>query len=77
MKEPDNPPAFPITPEQYFEGKKAIGMTLLDYFAAKAMQGMIANGITIDIDKDIPFETRAGVAYLIAKAMLKERQKHL
>lgn len=50
---------------------------LLTYFAAKAMQGIMANGTTIDIDKELPFETRAGLSYMIAKAMLKVRAKHL
>jgi len=35
MKEP----AFPT----YFTGDHALSMTLRDYFAAKAMQGMLAN----------------------------------
>lgn len=41
------------------------GMTLRDYFAAKAMQGMLANGIP---SGDIPV-----YAYEIADAMLAAR----
>ena len=44
------------------------GMTLRDYFAAKAMQGMLADPSTPEI-MDI-----AGAAYEVADAMLKARQ---
>ena len=60
-------PAFPTaTLAQKTEG----GMTLRDYFAAKAMQGFMAN-------KSNPMhyqpEADAGWAYMIADAMLKAR----
>ena len=42
------------------------GMTLRDYFAAKAMQGMIANG-----ESDL--RTLSQDAYISADAMLKAR----
>ena len=35
-------PAFPITAESYRDVRE-IGMTLRDYFAAKALQGLLAN----------------------------------
>jgi hypothetical protein len=47
------------------------GMTLLDYFAAKAMQGL-----TSTLDGDVQFvyyDKIAQDAYLIAEAMLRER----
>ena len=44
------------------------GMTLRDYFAAKAMQVLIANDDT-DLDED------ARDAYMIADMMLKAREK--
>jgi hypothetical protein len=44
------------------------GMTLRDYFAAKAMQVLIANDNT-DLDED------ARDAYMIADMMLKAREK--
>ena len=47
------------------------GMSLRDYFAAKAMQGMIA----ADVDFDISKVEKAKYAYEMADAMLKERQK--
>jgi hypothetical protein len=42
------------------------GMTLRDYFAAKAMQGMLYEGLEPDLT--------AQEAYKIADAMLKARQ---
>jgi len=43
------------------------GMTLRDYFAAKAMQGLCANGNTN------PFDI-SRAAYVVADAMLKARE---
>ena len=50
------------------------GMTLRDYFAAKAMQGILASSapITSAIDVD---QLVAAAAYKIADAMLKARKK--
>ena len=52
----------------------ASGMTLRDYFAAKAMQGILASSapITRKIDVD---QLVAVVAYKIADAMLKAREE--
>lgn len=74
----DGGPAFArsganiINADDYVVGSE--GMRLRDYFAAKAMQGMVASGCTIDVDKDIPFLTRATTAYAIADAMLRARE---
>jgi hypothetical protein len=61
-------PAFPDTQENW-RGEK--GMTLRDYFAAKAMQGFMAN-------KSNPMhyqpEEDGQWAYMIADAMLKARE---
>lgn len=46
------------------------GMTLRDYFAAKAMQGILANP-----EYDMPNESLAGEAYKIADAMIRQRDK--
>ena len=57
-------PAFPtLTDDRYFHG-----MDLRDYFAAKALQGLIASG-------DDPFliSDMAKSAYAMADAMLKAR----
>ena len=65
-----NEPAFPSTsqgpttaPEIYY------GMTLRDYFAAKAMQSYL-----LDKDRDsFTFEQWAAASYEMADAMLKAR----
>jgi hypothetical protein len=56
-----NTPAFP---DQYQDG-----MTLRDYFAAKAMQGFAAY-----IGPSMTFDSRAKTAYEWADAMLKARE---
>ena len=62
----NNPPAFPqfvlSNGGAYVEG----GMTLRDYFAAKAMQGILFEGLD-------PEDT-AKHAYAMADAMMKERE---
>lgn len=56
--------AFPLPlGSETVEGQE--GMTLRDYFAAKAMQGMLANGVP---SGEIPI-----YAYEIAEAMLAAR----
>ena len=59
-------PAFPCDSR---ESQKFAGMTLRDYFAAKAMQGMIA-----DSALDASPGAIATAAYCMADAMLKARQ---
>jgi hypothetical protein len=61
----NNPQAFPKTP--FIEvGTPQNGMTLRDYFAAKAMQALI--------DTDCFFADVATEAYRVADAMLKARE---
>ena len=68
-------PAFPTaTLAQKTEG----GMTLRDYFAAKAMQGLVScpdwrEGAGEDVGMDASDYT-ARTAYMMADAMLKARQ---
>ena len=61
-------PAFPTT--QYINGISPsghdVGMTLRDYFAAKAMQALAQGNY---------FDATARQAYMIADAMLREREK--
>ena len=60
-------PAFPVDESALIRNLQ--GMTLRDYFAAKAMQGMLAeNG-----GGALRNETMAEFAYDIADAMLKAR----
>jgi hypothetical protein len=58
-----NPYAFP-NPHR----TDLTGMTLMDYFAAKAMQALVSLDET-----DMEFDEYAGCSYAIAFAMLKER----
>lgn len=66
----NNPPAFPHTVEYKGADCGGIvphgGMSLRDYFAAKAMQGILFEGLE-------PEET-AKHAYAMADAMLKARE---
>ena len=65
-------PAFPAW-EQDTYGAKFFneGMTMRDYFAAKVMQGLIADPSW----QGMSTGTMAATAYEVADAMLKERSK--
>jgi hypothetical protein len=65
----NNQPAFPVQFKGTTEPSLS-GMTLRDYFAAKAMQGMYANG---SFPTGIMLDT-AKEAYEMADAMLKARE---
>lgn len=65
-----NQSAFPISGSQY---RHIEGMTLRDYFAAKAMQGLLAQSKGTAINS--PVEQAAEYAYAMADAMLKARQE--
>lgn len=64
--QPDNPLAFP-TPD------RAVGMSLRDYFAAAAISGSPIRSSRAD-DQRRDAEHYARWAYLVADAMLKERE---
>jgi hypothetical protein len=66
----NNPPAFPIANLWHNELKEYNGMTLRDYFAAKAMQGICASGPSMEWSND----RLAAEAYDLADAMLKARE---
>ena len=78
MNNDDGRPAFPVTGEDHREW----GVSIRDYFAAKAIQGMMANDEMLAryaeiaeehmVDADVLAATGA---YKIADAMLKERTK--
>lgn len=83
----DGGPAFPARPTEHYGNGVSItshhGMTLRDYFAAKAMQGLI-NPLQNPSDLQMAIRHKgvktaqeffASVAYDIADAMLKERDK--
>lgn len=70
---PENPLAFPQDANACLDEYR--GMTLRDYFAAKAMQGVIAStqGIGLEVnEKHIKIVVKK--AYMYADAMLKERE---
>lgn len=75
-KKPDGGPAFPLQDwdEHIHATRRDTGMSLRDYFAAKAMQGDLANS-TLDWETPNFEEGLVRQAYLIADAMLKERMK--
>ena len=58
-------PAFP-RPGDF---NPQLGMTLRDYFAAKAMQGLVVDGVGSLMDEEL-----ADWAYRLADAMLKLRE---
>ena len=72
-------PAFPCLPPLGPDGTAAVGypyvsggMTLRDYFAAKAMHGIMC-GLSQGI-RPIDLPSLASDAYVIADAMLKARE---
>ena len=74
MSANDGEPAFPVTRYVNVDGEThestPQGMTLRDYFAAKALNGLFSNS-----NEDWGIEDAVATAYLTADAMLKERDK--
>lgn len=83
-------PAFPITIQNHgsesvtgFTGEEVkpgtfstySGMNLRDYFAAKAMQSILALGEAYDYEGGTPVDQLPRHAYALADAMLAERAK--
>ncbi len=66
----NNQPAFPVQ-SVYIEDQEtnSRGMTLRDYFAAKAMQGLLSS------DVNAPLEIFAKQSYKVADAMLVAREE--
>lgn len=77
MTQQHNPPAFP-TVEAKGANHGEPGMTLRDYFAAKAMQGLMgrvwADPIT-GLQPDNLIGVWAKSAYEVADAMMEDRNK--
>lgn len=74
MSKPDGGPAFPMQDQEFQSDgmgwKPSVpGMSLRDYFAAAALQGILAHDSTRNN------ETAAGRAYGVADAMLAKREK--
>ncbi|EKZ6391735.1 hypothetical protein RE075_002176 [Klebsiella aerogenes] len=76
MSKDNGGPAFPVPATEYHGMDE--GMTLRDYFAAKAMTafitGAMADGIHLNLNGG-DANTAAEAGYIIADAMLKEREK--
>ena len=66
-------PAFPLEIIYTQENEKFNGMTLRDYFAAKAMQGLMGR-VWGDLPTDELFAVWAKSAYTLADAMMKVRE---
>jgi len=66
--EMNNPPAFPNA-----HYHNVSGMTLRDYFAAKAMQGLMSR-VWGDMPTEELFNIWATSSYALADAMLKARE---
>ena len=71
-----NFPAFPVIGG----GVNSMGMTLRDYFAAKAVQGWMANPTATPVEAGIDqadpqamADVAAAFGYMVADAMLAER----
>ncbi len=69
MKKPDGGAAFPLEPN-IPSLPTNYGMTLRDYFAASAMQGLIGKMSVADSKEKI-----AKASYILADAMIAERLK--
>ena len=75
-----NPPAFPSGNEVTLGNLRSSGhsgMTLRDYFAAKAMQGLISSHWCEEarvLSPKLGAEELATDAYIMANAMLKARE---
>jgi len=80
-KKPVNPQAFPVVlpPDKIkgWDAEQIPGMTLRDYFAAKAMQSIMDQPIIkLDSTTNDTFEILAIHSYQVADAMLKERENN-
>ena len=63
----DGGPAFPLV-ETSSSGSTSVGMSLRDYFAAAAMQGLLANASEVN-------DELAAEAFTAADAMLAARER--
>ena len=72
----NNQPAFPtgigLNADKTWIGSGSNGMTLRDYFAAKAMQGVMSGCAARG--EALIYSKLAGLSYDIADAMLKARE---
>ena len=73
---PDGGPAFPVTANHMVDGLWQScdegGMTLRDYFAGQALQGLASSGWA---ENEVDATVAAANAYRLADAMIAERSK--
>ncbi len=70
----DGGPAFPVTIEPEPDVFKLLpGMSMRDYFAAKAMEGIVG-GFVARTSVEMNYRVIANDAYRIADAMLQARE---
>lgn len=81
MSNDNSEPAFPIQASEYGGHGTCFGMSLRDYFAAKALQGVLANDNLLDLlGKDCESQADlqlklANAAYSQADAMIAARSQ--
>ena len=73
MSKNDGGPAFPMYSE--VGNLHSEGMSLRDYFAAAALQGMLCNGFRPDEVWANSNSSYSKAAYVLADRMLREREK--
>jgi hypothetical protein len=75
----DGGPAFPVgyfyDDKTYFEIMPSVGISLRDYFAAAALQGLMDGWLCTSKDDGITHLHFAQSAYMFADAMLKQREE--
>lgn len=69
-----NKSAFPFEQTGSIATQKDTGMTLRDYFAAKAMSSILSNLCTNDYHSDLSIKWATEKAYYISDQMLKQRE---
>lgn len=72
-------PAFPTKEENYEKLWSSAGMSMRDYFAAKAMQSIVSSPNEMEslidtLGAKTAYEKVAETAYVIADAMLRARE---
>jgi len=73
FNKPTNPPAFPSSVDDGETVKYMLGMSVRDYFAARAMQGLMSR-VWGDMPAEELFNIWATSSYALADAMLKARE---
>ncbi len=73
MSKENGGPAFPVTEAENQYRRTSEGMTLRDYFAAKAMQGLL-NGYEARLNQE-RIDNLTERAFTLADAMLEARKQ--